>query len=176
MKHYLENFFAAMKNHGLFLIDSYKTVIFSVLIGAGAWLMEFVQIYIFSDFKYLVFLLLMIAYDAYSGIKRVKYLYEKDPANNPPPSSKVFKDKTFSKLAYYLIVLSSLHGLAHFYVKNNEVTLFHAFEYAALVSIMAAEFWSVQENFAAIGKKGIFLLAWEKLRDYLPANTPKPEL
>ncbi|TDB63300.1 hypothetical protein [Arundinibacter roseus] len=176
MKNYLESIALAGKNYCIFLIDNPWTTFAALFLGLGIWLVEFVEIYIFADFRYLTSLFLMIAYDTMAGIKRVKYLHNLNPGVNPAPNSKVFKDKTFSKITYYLIMLGSLHGLAHFQVKDQEVTVFHAFEYAALVAMMVAEFWSVQENYAAIGKKTIFLLAWQKLAEYLPSGTKKPEV
>ncbi|TDB64424.1 hypothetical protein [Arundinibacter roseus] len=175
MRNYFENIFLAGKHYCIFLVENPWTTTLALLIGLGGWMIEFVEIYIFSDFKYLIYLVLMIAYDGYSGIKKVRFLHELDPAKNPAPSAKVFKDKTFSKIGYYITTLGALHGLAHFQVQNVEVTVFHAFEYAALVAMMAAEYWSVQENYAAIGKKTILLLGWDYLKAYLPAGTKKPE-
>lgn len=175
MKNYLESLSNAVKQQIQFLSDNPGTALISIFIGVCGWLLEFIEVYIFSDFRYLLFLLLMIGYDAFSGIERVKYMHRLDPLKNPKPDPKTFKDKTVSKLIYYLIMLSSLHGIAHFQVKSSEVTVFHAFEYAALVLIMATEFWSVQENYAAIGRKTIFLLAWEKLKDILPSSIAKPQ-
>jgi hypothetical protein len=171
MKSYLESCLTAMINHLNFITDKFFSVtLWALAAGLGAWLLEFVEMYVFADFRYLVFLLLMIAYDAYSGIQRQKYLHELDPVKYGPVTAKVFKDKTFSKLMYYLCVLSSLHGLSHLQIKGVEVTIFSAFEYAALISIMATEFWSVQENYADMGKKAILLMAWEKLKDFIPSK------
>ncbi|SDG72131.1 Bacteriophage holin family protein [Dyadobacter soli] len=160
-----------MIHHLTFISEHFFTVtIWALVAGIGAWLLEFVETYVFSDFKYLVYLLLMIAYDAYSGIQKQKYLNKQDPANYPPVTAKVFKDKTFSKLMYYVCVLSSLHGLAHLQIDGIEVTIFHAVEYSAMLTIMATEFWSVQENYAAIGKKTILQLAWDNLKAYIPSK------
>ena len=171
MKNYILCVFNSMKQHISFIIDNAGMTIASLLGGFGAWFLEFTEIYIFADFRYLVFLLLMVCYDAYSGIAKTRYLHRKDPAAYPAPSSKVFKDKTFSKLMYYVIVLASLHGLAHFQVKNQEVTIFHAFEYTAMISIMATEFWSIQENYAAMDKRTLINMAWEWVQKYLQKKT-----
>lgn len=171
MKNYILCVINSMKQHISFIIDNAGVTIASLLGGFGAWFLEFTEIYIFADFRYLVFLLLMVCYDAYSGIAKTRYLHRKDPAIYPAPSSKVFKDKTFSKLMYYVIVLASLHGLAHFQVKNQEVTIFHAFEYTAMISIMATEFWSIQENYAAMDKRTLINMAWEWVQKYLPKKT-----
>ncbi|MCE7061247.1 hypothetical protein [Dyadobacter sp. CY343] len=171
MKTYLESCMTAMINHFTFISEHFFTMtIWALVAGLGAWLLEFVEMYVFADFRYLVFLVLMIAYDAYAGIQRQKYLHNQDPLKHGPATAKVFKDKTFSKLMYYICVLSSLHGLAHVQIGGVEVTIFHAFEYAALISIMATEFWSVQENYYDMGKKTIFLLAWDKLKDFIPSK------
>lgn len=160
-----------MIHHFTFISEHFFTVtIWALLAGLGAWMLEFVEMYVFADFKYLVFLLLMIAYDAYSGIQKQKYLNKMEPAKYPPVTAKAFKDKTFSKLMYYVCVLSSLHGLAHVQIDGIEVTIFHAFEYSAMLSIIATEFWSVQENYAEIGKKTIIQLAWDKLKDFVPSK------
>jgi len=171
MKTYLESCLAVMSHHFNFMSEKFFSVtLWALVAGLGAWLLEFIEMYVFSDFRYLVFLLLMIAYDAYAGIQRQRYLHHLDPLKHAPATAKVFKDKTFSKLMYYACVLSSLHGLAHLQIKGIEVTIFHAFEYAALISIMATEFWSVQENYAAMGKKTILQLAWDKLKDFIPSK------
>lgn len=171
MKNYLESGLAAMIHHLSFAYEHFFTVtIWALAVGIGATLLEFVETYVFSDFKYMVFLLLMIAYDTYAGYQKQKELNKQDPAKYPPPSSKVVKDKTFSKLMYYVCVLSSLHGLAHVQIDGIEVTIFHALEYSAMLSIMATEFWSVQENYAEIGKKTIVQLAWDKLKDFIPSK------
>lgn len=171
MKNYLASGLNAMIHHLSFAYEHFFTVtIWAIVAGIGAWLLEFVETYVFADFKYMVFLLLMIAYDAYAGYQKVKYLNKQDPAKYPPVSSKVFKDKTFSKLAYYVIVLSSLHGLAHVQINGIEVTIFHAFEYTAMLTIIATEFWSIQENYAATGKKTIVQIAWDNLKVYIPSK------
>jgi hypothetical protein len=173
MKTYLDSYFSAMTQHLNFVSEKFFSVtLWALAAGVGAWLLEFIEMYVFADFRYLVFLFLMIAYDAYSGIQRIKFLHLQDPVNNPAPSAKIFKDKTFSKIMYYVCVLSSLHGLAHLQIKGVEVTIFTAFEYTALITIIATEFWSVQENYAAIGKKTILLLAWDKLKDLIPSKKP----
>lgn len=162
-----------MIHHLTFVSEHFFTVtIWAILAGVAASLVEFIEVYIFSDFKYLIYLLLMIALDAYAGFQRQKFLNQQDPVKYPPPTAKVFKDKTFSKLMYYVCVLASLHGLAHFKIKGIEVTIFHAFEYAALISIIATEFWSVQENYAAMGKKTIVQLGWNWLKDFIPSKKP----
>lgn len=173
MKEHIHNTFNAMHNHMAFVMDNSNVTIWAIVLGICSWFLEKIELYIFSDFNYLIYLLLMIAYDAYSGIIKAKYLHKQDPEKYTYPSSKVFKDKTFSKLMYYTCVLASLHGLAHFKVKGSEVTIFHALEYAAMITIMATEFWSVQENYAAIGKKTIFLLVWEKVKDFVPSKASK---
>lgn len=175
MKNYMEHFATAAKNHLLWLIENPTATLLSVLIGFGIWLLGVVKIYIFSDPQYLIFLVLMIAYDAKAGYERVQYLHKLDPGKYPAPDSKTFKDKTFSKLTYYLVTLGALHGLAHFQIKNSEVTIFHALEYSSLIGIMAAEFWSVTENYAAIGRKTIFALVWSKLKDYIPSTSKEQE-
>lgn len=173
MKTYLESYFSAMSHHFAFISDNFFSVtLWALLAGVAAWLLEFIEMYVFSDFRYLVFLLLMLAYDAFAGIQKVKYLHNLDPINNPAVSAKVFKDKTFSKLMYYVCVLASLHGLAHLQIKGVEVTIFNAFEYAALITIIATEFWSVQENYAAMGKKTILLLAYEAIKSYVQTKKP----
>lgn len=168
MKNYMTAFVTAGKQHLVFLQDNFQLSLLSMLAGFGAWLLQFVEVYIFADYRFLISLALMIAYDAFSGLQKQRYLHRLDPMKHERPTSKVFKDKTFSKIGYYAVVLGSLHGLAHFTVKGDEVTYFHAFEYTALVSMMAAEFWSIQENYAAMGKTTIFSLAWEQLQKYLP--------
>jgi hypothetical protein len=170
MKEHIHNTINAMHHHIAFIADNSTITLWALALGICSWMMAKIELYIFSDFNYLVYLLLMIGYDAYSGISKAKYLYRQDPVKYDYPSSKVFKDKTFSKLMYYTCVLASLHGLAHFKVKGSEVTIFHALEYTAMITIMATEFWSVQENYAAVGKKTIFLLVWEKVKDFVPSS------
>lgn len=170
MKNYLFCIAAQMKHHFNFVLDNAGVAAGSLLTGFAAWALELTEIYIFSDFRFMVFLLLMVAYDAYSGIQKTRYLHKLNPALHPAPSSKVFKDKTFSKIMYYVIMLTSLHGLAHFKVNDVEVTIFHAFEYTAMISLMASEFWSIQENYAAMGRKTLFTLAWQKIKEYVPAK------
>jgi hypothetical protein len=53
-----------------------------------------------------------------------------------------------------------------------EVTIFNAFEYAALITIIATEFWSVQENYAEMGKKTILLLAYDAIKTYITSKKP----
>ena len=171
MKNYIMSGINASEHHYAFIVDHFFSVtLWALVVGLAAWFLEFVEMYIFADFRYLVFLLLMIAYDAFAGISKQKYLHKLDPIKNPPVSAKVFKDKTFSKLMYYICVLASLHGLAHLQIKGVEVTIFNAFEYAALITIMATEFWSVQENYAEMGKKTILLMAYDKLKDFIPSK------
>lgn len=159
-----------MKHHINFILDNSGIAVGSLLAGTAAWALELTEIYVFRDFRFMIFLLLMVGYDAYSGIQKTRFLHKQDPALHPAPSSKVFKDKTFSKIMYYVIMLSSLHGLAHFKVNDVEVTIFHAFEYTAMISLMASEFWSIQENYAAMGRKTLFSLAWEKIQQFVPTK------
>jgi len=171
MKTYLESCLTAMIHHFTFISEHFFTVtIWTLLAGLGVWMLEFVEMYVFADFKFLIFLLLMIVIDAFSGIQKQKYLHNQDPAKYPPVTAKAFKDKTFSKLLYYACVLSSLHGLAHVQIGGVEVTIFHAFEYSAMLSIIATEFWSIQENYAATGKKTIVQIAWDNLKAYIPSK------
>ena len=173
MKTYLESYFSAMTHHLNFISENFFSVtLWALVAGLAAWLLEFIEMYVFSDFRYLVFLLLMIAYDAFAGIQKQKYLHNLDPVKHAPASAKIFKDKTFSKLMYYICVLASLHGLAHLQIKGVEVSIFNAFEYAALITIIATEFWSVQENYAEMGKKTILLLAYDAIKSYVTTKKP----
>ncbi len=173
MKTYLESYFSAMTHHLNFISENFFSVtLWALVAGLAAWTLEFIEMYVFSDFRYLIFLLLMLAYDAFAGIQKVKYLHNLDPVKYAPASAKVFKDKTFSKLMYYICVLASLHGLAHLQIKGVEVTIFNAFEYAALITIIATEFWSVQENYAEMGKKTLLLLAYDAIKSYVTTKKP----
>ncbi|MPR36559.1 hypothetical protein [Salmonirosea aquatica] len=172
MKNYLADLGQAFDNHMKFLHDNLAAALVSLGVGLGIWLLEFVELYIFADFKYLVYLLIMMVLNAISGISRQNYLSRTDPALYPKPTAKVFREKTFSKLVYYIVTLTSIHGIAHFNIKSSEVTLFHGLEYAALVTMMATEFYSIQENYAVQGKKTILSVVWDKVKDYVPSKKP----
>ena len=175
MKNYLADLGQAFDNHMKFLHDNLAAAIVSLGMGMGIWLLEFVELYIFADFKYLVYLLIMMVLNAISGISRQNYLSRSNPLLHPRPTPKVFREKTFSKLVYYIVTLTSIHGIAHFNIKGDEVTLFHGLEYAALVTMIATEFYSIQENYAVQGKKTILSVVWDKVKDYVPSKK-KPEL
>lgn len=175
MKNYLADLGQAFDNHVRFLHDNLAVAMASLLVGLGIWLLEFVELFIFADFKYLLYLLIMMVLNAISGISRQNFLSRTDPILYPRPTARVFREKTFSKLVYYIVTLTSIHGIAHFNIKNDEVTLFHGLEYAALVTMIATEFYSIQENYAIQGKRTILSLVWEKVKDYVPSKK-KPEL
>jgi magnesium-transporting ATPase (P-type) len=175
MKNYLADLGQAFDNHLRFLHDNMGVALASVCVGLGIWLLEFVELYIFADFKYLLYLLIMMVANAISGISRQNFLSRTDPVLYPRPTARVFREKTFSKLVYYIVTLTSIHGIAHFNIKGDEVTLFHGLEYAALVTMIATEFYSIQENYAIQGKKTILSVVWDKVKDYVPSKK-KPEL
>lgn len=172
MKDYIEHFFYAMSRHLLFITDHLPAALIATIVGFSAWALEFTKVYIFADFQYLGFLFCMLVWDAYAGILKQRQLHRLDPNKYAKPSAKVFKDKTFSKLAYYLITLFSIHNLCHLRINGVEVTVFSAIEYTVALTIIAAEVWSIQENFKEMGKKSVIAKIQDFLKPFLPNNTP----
>lgn len=166
---YGETLVTVAKNHILFIQDHYRSAIVAAMMGVFVWMLEFVKVYLFNDYQYLIYLLLMMAYNAASGISLANYRHKQEPDVYPKATAKVFADKTFSKLLYYSIVLNSMHAFTHFTIKGKAAgSVFSAVEYAILMTMIATEVYSIHENYKKMGQKVFWMIIVEAIQQYLP--------
>ena len=119
-----------------------KITAFSLLLTASlSPAVQFVEQYLFSDWEFLKFLLILVGIDTVLGV----YLGWK----NFRLSSSTFS-KLFMKMIVYLLFLVLTHILAHFTVNGEKNTLFDWFSSIAYAGIMVREGLSILENLTGI--------------------------
>jgi toxin secretion/phage lysis holin len=119
-----------------------KSVKIYFLMGWGiAPFISFVNKYIFSDWQFAVFLVVICGVDtllgAYKAIKLKEF------------SSKGF-EMVFKKIIIYTCTLITVHVLVHFSIGNKAASVFAWFDYVIFSAIMVREAISIFENIAII--------------------------
>lgn len=152
------------------MLHSFKITILALLTFSIAPVIHFVDIYIFSDWEFLKFLLCLIGIDTGLGMFNAWKKFSL--------SSDLFS-RLFGKLILYLVFLVLTHVLVHFTVEGNKNELFSWFSSFAYSGIMVREGLSIVENITKINPN--ILPAWimDRLKIYdktgpEPINQPKP--
>jgi hypothetical protein len=130
----------------------------------GIPIMNVVEKYIFSDWDFLGFLLILLFLDTALGIwKGIKY-------NNF--SSNIFGN-LFKKVAIYCVCLISIHSISS-YMHSSSVsgnielfkTIAFHFDNLFYFSIMFRELWSINENINALGYKFLPAFILKHMKDF----------
>ena len=117
-----------------------NTFLATISVMAGTALNIFEK-YIFSDWQFLVFLLILTALDTILGLYRAWLKKEL--------SSQIFS-RVFTKLLLYLSMLVLTHVLVSFTVEGAKNSIFGWFSSVAYAGIMVRESLSILENLTAI--------------------------
>jgi toxin secretion/phage lysis holin len=126
--------------------------------------LQFVEQYLFSDWEFLKFLLILITIDTVLGMvlgwKSRKL------------SSSRFA-KLFVKMIVYLTFLVLVHILAHFTVEGEKNNLFNWFSSIAYAGIMVRESLSILENLSGINPNLLPTWAIDRLKN-IDKSGPEP--
>lgn len=118
---------------------------------------EYVDKYVFNDWEFLKFLLVITSVDTLLGFIKAIKLRE--------VSSKGFS-MVFKKLIVYSCALITTHALVHFTVDNKAIAVFGWFDYVIFSGIMVREAISIFENIATIDPGAFPKKILKYLRDF----------
>jgi toxin secretion/phage lysis holin len=141
-----------------------KIAQFCLLTFSLAAPLHFIEVYVFSDWEFLKFLLVLIGIDTILGIWKGWRSYKL--------SSEAFS-RLFVKMLVYLAFLVLAHGLAHFTVEGEKNSLFGWFSSIAYSAIMVRESLSILENLSFINPHILPGWVMERLKNF-DRNGPQP--
>ena len=124
---------------------------------------HFIETYLYSDWQFLKFLLIVIAIDTCLGV----WLSFK----NHNVSSGKFS-RLFNKLVLYLVFMVLTHILCHYTVEGAQNNLFGWFSSLAYSGIMVRESLSIVENLSALYPGLLPDWIMERLKNYEKTGNP----
>lgn len=137
----------------------------AILAFSGVTLLNFVERYIFSDWQFLIFLLVLIGMDTTLGVYRS---WQKKSL-----SSQDFS-RLFAKLVLYLLLLVLTHVLVSFTISGAQNVLFGWFSSVAYAGIMIRESLSIMENITAINPNILPGWVMDRLKGFDKTGAPQP--
>jgi toxin secretion/phage lysis holin len=158
MKQFVEGFYA---------FKSFNLILYSMALTP---IIAFIETYLFQDWQFLKFLLILIVLDTVLGLI--------NSWKKRQVSSYGF-GKLITKLVLYLFFLVLIHVLCHFTVAGAQTHLFDWLNTLACSAIMLRESISILENLALINKKIIPTWVLDRLKKVednskeIIKNTPK---
>lgn len=124
---------------------------------ANTAVVQFFEKYVFADWQFLVFLLILIAVDTIVGFL---YAWRTNSLDSEDFS------KLFIKVISYLLILILTHVMVHFTVNGQVNNLFGWFNSAAYSSLMIRESLSILKNLGKLYPGLIFPQLLKKLKDF----------
>jgi len=129
-----------------------------VLLSVGLMpILTWLEKYVFSDWEYMMFLIILMVLDTLLGV----YKHAKLRTISSSAWSKVI-----DKMVSYFSLLIIVHVMSHFTIDGEEIVVLNWVKYLAYSSLIVKESISVIENVGAISPKFVPKNLLKKLKEF----------